>query len=178
MPESIDLAADADSTPNSRRGSEPLTDAALAQLNIAIDTVSEARLREILTGVVDRVPAVARAVFSELVRTVADDSDQESDQEGVREYAPRWEVCVNCDEEYDASKERDEGECVYHAAQIEYDPRDFEEWHFYEPVDTPDNRSRYPGKFSWPCCGGDGTVEWCEEGVHEPGGMSKKQPRH
>ncbi|KDQ14367.1 hypothetical protein BOTBODRAFT_174851 [Botryobasidium botryosum FD-172 SS1] len=177
MPETIDLTADTDSTPSSRAGSEPpLSDAALlAHLNAAISTVPEVRLREILTNVVGRVPAFARALFSELVTTVPDEPDQESDSE----YVPRWEICVNCDKEYDAGEEREEGECVYHSGslQVEYDR--FEDWdeRCHGPMDSSANRRDYPENFSWTCCGEDGTDEGCEEDEHEPGGMLKKRQR-
>jgi len=183
MPETIDLTSETDSAPNSRAGSEqPLGDIAHTQLHVAINTVPEQRLREIIAGLVDSVPAVARAIFNKLVVAVDNESDQEPEQDQhVQEYVPRWEVCVNCDKEFDAGEEREDGECVYHTGDLEAIEELFPDHDedVHGPTDTPENRRAFPERFSWTCCDKDGTDEGCEEGTHEPGGMlRKRRKRH
>ncbi|KDQ14368.1 hypothetical protein BOTBODRAFT_174852 [Botryobasidium botryosum FD-172 SS1] len=178
MPKRIKPASNARSTRSSSRAKseQPLSDVARAQLHVAVDTVPEMRLRQIITSLVDRVPAVAHAVFSKLMVAVKNESGQEPDQ---NEYVPRWEVCVNCDKEYDAGEEREEGECLYHTGNLEvsYDRLDDYDWNedFHGPVDTDENRSEYPELFVWSCCKEDGTDEGCEKSMHVPGGMLMKR---
>ena len=73
-------------------------------LHDAIDTVPESRLRQIIKNLVDEDPAVERAVLEELVTV----------KKRTREIISRWEICANCEEEFDVSEPRDDEECTYH----------------------------------------------------------------
>jgi hypothetical protein len=79
-------------------------DFSLTQLRRAIAAVSEVRLRAIVVKLVDNDLAVRRAMLKELVTVKK------------RKHAPvpRYEICVNCRKEFDASQDRERGECCYH----------------------------------------------------------------
>jgi hypothetical protein len=83
---------------------EEVDDVSLTQLHIAITTVPEARLREVVAKLVDSDHAVQQAMLEELVTV----------KKRTRAAAPRYEICFNCREEFDASEDREEHECCYH----------------------------------------------------------------
>jgi len=291
MSDVIDLTLAADSAPNSRAGSEqPLEDIAHTLLHVAIATVPEQRFREIIAGLVDRVPAIARAVFDEFSVADLQFPENEPNQQlqrvlpaqqyapvqnhvplqpyaalqpyapirpyvplqpyyapfqqqyapfqqqyapfqqralfqayaplqachipaqphppilpyvpvqprapvqpyahiqqhrpvpknvPVQEPVPQWEVCVNCDDEYDAIEERANGECAYHTGRLKAVEKRFVD-HYEEadgPIDTPSNRREFPENFSWTCCHEDGRDKGCRVGRHEPGGMRRRRQR-
>jgi hypothetical protein len=62
---------------------------------------------------VQALPAAENALLAELVTTKPKRKNAERDSEVVS----RWEVCSNCREEFDMSKERDEEECLYHSGK-------------------------------------------------------------
>jgi hypothetical protein len=86
---------------------------AKAQLQVAIANVDEARLRTIVAKLVQALPPAENALLAELVTTKPKRKNAERDSEVVS----RWEVCSNCREEFDMSKERDEEECLYHSGK-------------------------------------------------------------
>lgn len=83
---------------------EDADEVSLTQLKIAITTVQEARLREVITKLVENDRAVQRALLKEFVTV----------KKRARAVVPRYETCVNCREEFDASGDREEDECCYH----------------------------------------------------------------
>jgi uncharacterized protein YgiB involved in biofilm formation len=83
---------------------EDIDDASLSQLHVAIANVPEARLRKIVDKLVDNDRAVRHALLKELVTV----------KKQTRKAVPRYETCVNCREEFDASEDRDKDECCYH----------------------------------------------------------------
>lgn len=86
----------------------PIDDVSRAQLHAAISTVSEVRLRQVLAGLINTTPAVEEALMREFVTV----------KRKTRDVVPRWETCLNCDEEYDVDEERTETECVFHPGKL------------------------------------------------------------
>lgn len=78
------------------------------QLLDAIQTVPEQRLRQLVTSLVYTLPAAEQALTDELVVV----------HKRTREVASRWEVCCNCDEEFDVGTKRRQGECQYHPGPL------------------------------------------------------------
>jgi len=181
MSDVIDLTLSSD--PESANGSsedegEPAVNvnaASKLQLHTAIDTAPESRLRHVLKRLIDKDPAVERAVLKVLVTV----------KKRTRVVMPRWEICANCREEFDASKRRDDEECTYHLGVFaiyfhasslrscslnlghlrvneEEFPDHDEDCH--GPMDTPVNRRDFPEGFTWSCCSEDGTDPGCEIG--------------
>ncbi|KAI0649310.1 hypothetical protein C8Q79DRAFT_506303 [Trametes meyenii] len=96
---------------------------------------------------------------------------------------PRWVVCANCDEEFDAGSERDPEECCYHTGDLEVDEESFVDWDedVHGPMDTRSNRRQLPENFIWSCCERDGRQEGCVSAEHEPEeghGPRKRARRH
>lgn len=83
---------------------EDVDDVSLTQLHVAISTVPEARLRQIVAKLVDSDIAVRRAMLKELVMV----------KKQTRVVVPRYETCVSCREVFDANEDREEDECCYH----------------------------------------------------------------
>jgi hypothetical protein len=89
----------------STRAADTNSASAKTQLQDAIASVSETRLRAIIAKLALSNPAIENALIPELVAT-----------KPKRKHAvSRWEMCAHCDEEFDVSEERDEEECVYHS---------------------------------------------------------------
>lgn len=110
MSDVIDLTVSSGSDESSNEG-EPavhVNAASKSQLHIAIDTVPESRLRYVLKILVDKDPAVERAVLKELVTV----------KKRTNVVMPRWEICANCEEEFDVSQRRDDEECMYHSGMF------------------------------------------------------------
>jgi hypothetical protein len=82
------------------------SDIAKAELQAAIATVSEARLRAIVTKLVQSIPAMESAMIKELVTVKR--------KEKTRKVVSRWETCANCKGEFDVAEKRDREECSYH----------------------------------------------------------------
>ena len=114
-----------------------LNDASRTQLQVAIATVPEQRVREAFAALVDSVPAVTERVFRMLVAMQPvpvegeeeedeDDDDDEAEEEehnalGVHDrvvLVPRWQICAKCNEEFDAGTPRRRGECMYHPGTL------------------------------------------------------------
>lgn len=74
------------------------------QLHDAISTVNESRLRQILSNLVETIPAVEVALTTELVTR----------KRKTREIVSRWETCANCDQDFDVNEEREDEECIFH----------------------------------------------------------------
>lgn len=102
----IDLTLD-----DSSDEEDPVVDvdeASRTQLRTAIDTVPESRLRQIMRKLVDADLEIERAVLMELVTV----------NKRSRAVMTRWEVCANCEEEFDLSEARDNEECIYHTGSF------------------------------------------------------------
>ncbi|KAG2122764.1 hypothetical protein DEU56DRAFT_831229 [Suillus clintonianus] len=137
------------------------------ELKNAVDSMTEARLREIVMRLADKIPALRSALMKEAVVVSGK----------KRKAVPRWNVCANCEEEYDVSDERDDEECRYHSGNLEVD-EDFFADHderCHGPMDTEENRASFPEGFIWDCCDEDTVSEGCETGQHVPGGKFKKR---
>ncbi|OBZ72362.1 hypothetical protein A0H81_07844 [Grifola frondosa] len=136
-------------------GPPRLDDTAREQLRIAIATVSGARLRAVVIALAERIPAAEHALFEELVAM------KRNKEKTTTEPVPRWEVCVNCDEEFDMGTHRVAGECRYHSGDLEADYDSFVDWDesCHGPIDTPANRRSYPENFTWNCCDGHSLAE-------------------
>lgn len=164
----------------------PLNATSRAQLRVAISTVSEVRLREILGYLVDTNPAVEEALTRQLVARRRD----------AQAVAPRWDTCDNCDEEYDASLDRKDDECVFHPGlqfrffasddfsdgdrakgELEVDETQFADHDeaCHGPMDTLENRRDFPQGFTWTCCDEDGSSEGCVHGEHRPAVPRKRR---
>lgn len=145
----------------------------------AIQTVPAQRLRELVTNLVLTLPEVEEALTNELVVI----------RKRTRDVASRWEICRNCEEEFDVGTRRTEGECRYHpgaylisirvfirndlmntTGDLEVDYEAFVDWdpRCHGPEDTPENRRDYPENFRWNCCEEDGTARGCERDIHVP----------
>ena len=75
-----------------------------SQLQSAISTVSETRLRQLLKILVETDITVEAALTRELVTL----------KRGTQKIVPRWETCGNCDEEFDTNTIREDTECDFH----------------------------------------------------------------
>ena len=75
-----------------------------SQLQSAISTVSETRLRQLLNILVETDKTVEAALTRELVTL----------KRGTQKIVPRWEACRNCDEEFDTNTIREDTECNFH----------------------------------------------------------------
>jgi hypothetical protein len=75
-----------------------------SQLQSAISTVSETRLRQLLKILVETDITVEAALTRELVTLKRE----------TQKIVPRWETCGNCDEEFDTNVIREVTECNFH----------------------------------------------------------------
>jgi len=78
-----------------------------AQLQKAIATVSETRLRSLLRVLVESDIALEATLTRELVTL----------KRGTQDIVPRWESCANCNEEFDINTLRENAECVFHPGE-------------------------------------------------------------
>lgn len=96
-----------DLTGTSDHENEAIDDVSVTQLHIAIATVPEIRLREVVAKLVDEDRTIQRAVFAQLVTATRQ----------TRAVVPRYEICANCGDEFDVSDDREEDECTYHPGE-------------------------------------------------------------
>jgi len=75
-----------------------------SQLQNAIANVSETRLRDIISRLVQTELALEICLTRELVTI----------KRGSQEVVQRWEVCRHCDDEYDINTAREDDECIFH----------------------------------------------------------------
>ena len=107
-------ADDNDAGPTSAEGSEDseieitLNAETRAQLQKAIATISEARLRRLLTQLVETDITIEATLSRELL-TLARRSQS---------VVPRWETCANCNEEYDINLSQRSSSCVFHPGEL------------------------------------------------------------
>ncbi|EIW57355.1 uncharacterized protein TRAVEDRAFT_65224 [Trametes versicolor FP-101664 SS1] len=179
-----------------------LDGASRAQLHVAIATAPEERVREAFAALIDSVPAVTERVFSMLV-AVPPPAYPPPQQAGemvppaappwnvypppvqappvarAALLVPRWQICANCEEEYDAGAVRQAGECNYHTGRLEMNYDAWPDWDedVHGEMDTTENRRLYPENFTWSCCGCDGTEVGCVEDEHEPREVQRGQKR-
>ncbi|KAF9007526.1 hypothetical protein BDQ17DRAFT_1238028 [Cyathus striatus] len=137
------------------------------QLRQAISTVSEDRLRELLDVLISSEPAVEVALTRELVTLKRE----------TNAVVPRWDLCANCDVEFDVNTIRDDDECVFHPGELEVNEKEFADWDedCHGPIDTTENRRLYPENFSWTCCDKDGMSEGCVHGEHRSAVVRKRK---
>lgn len=103
-----------------------LDDASRSQLHVAIATAPEDRVREAFAALVDSLPAITERVYAMLLALpplpVAPWDADPALIGGVPARAapmvPRWCICENCGEQYDAGTIREETECLYHEGQL------------------------------------------------------------
>ena len=81
-----------------------------AQLQKAIATVSETRLRELLKVLVESELTLEAILTRELVTL----------QRGTHDVVPRWESCANCNEEFDINTLQEDSECVFHPGEYRH----------------------------------------------------------
>ncbi|KAI0360093.1 hypothetical protein OH77DRAFT_1419483 [Trametes cingulata] len=158
-------------------GFRALDDASRAHFHAAIATAPDERVRETLAALVDSVHALPEHVFGMLVAERPQEEEWDDDDDGSVEQqprekvmVPRWEICKNCGEEFDAGEEREEDECRYHTGELDVDEEVFVDWDdwVHGPKDTEENRRQFPENFVWTCCEEDGTHPGCTEQEHEP----------
>ena len=75
-----------------------------SQLQSAISTISETRLRQLLKNLVETDKEVEAALTRELITL----------KRGTQKIVPRWEACGNCDKEFDTNTIREDTECNFH----------------------------------------------------------------
>ncbi|TFK35575.1 hypothetical protein BDQ12DRAFT_687994 [Crucibulum laeve] len=138
------------------------------QLRTALSTVSEGRLRQVLQDLIQEDQAVEIALTRELVTL----------RRQTRSVVPRWEMCGNCEEEYDINTRREEDECSFHPGELEVVYERFKDWdeNVHGEMDTPENQREYPDNFIWTCCDEDGSAGGCVHGEHKPA-VSRKRRR-
>lgn len=148
-----------------------------SQLQNAISTVSEKRLRQLLKVLIETDMAVEAALTRELVTL----------KRGSQKIVPRWETCGKCDEEFDTNTIREGTECEFHpgkyvcvskrdsrfikiSGELEVLEENFADWDeaCHGPMDTPANRRSYPENFQWTCCDNVGLSSGCVQGEHQP----------
>ncbi|KAJ7056705.1 hypothetical protein C8F01DRAFT_1086991 [Mycena amicta] len=141
----------------------------IAQLQAAVSTAPEARLRLVLTRLVARNAAVRRALAKDLLTVNAPAPAT------VARVVPRWETCENCRESYDVNAQDNE-ECVFHPGDLEVDYEKFVDWDedCHGPMDSRGNRRDYPENFTWSCCDADGTAPGCVNGRHRAKAHKKR----
>ncbi|KAI0749516.1 hypothetical protein C8Q80DRAFT_1072529, partial [Daedaleopsis nitida] len=150
-----------------------LDGASRAQLQIAIATGPEDRVREAFEVLVSSLPVVPEQVFRMLVAEEGE-GDEKCHGRSIEarrvELVPRWQICRNCQEEFDAGTPRVHGECAFHSGELEVNEEEFVDWdeNCHGPMDTEENRQQWPENFTWTCCEGSGIAEGCEIAGHEP----------
>ncbi|KAL0945387.1 hypothetical protein HGRIS_000881 [Hohenbuehelia grisea] len=145
-----------------------LDESTRAQLHVAIASVSELRLRQVMALVVDSMPEAELLVARQLVTM------------RKRKHArpvPRFEECVNCGEEFDLQEQREEEECKFHPGSMQVDEESFADHDeaCHGPMDTEQNRLDFPENFLWTCCDDDGNSEGCVQGFHSSEGLQKRR---
>ena len=158
------------------------------QLRTAIATISEARLRRLLSRLVETDITIEAALSKELLTSPG----------RSRNVVPRWEICANCNEEYDTnvqSRNALAAVCVFHPGEssrynllksrpqfwkgdLEILEEAFVDWDedCHGPMDSNRNRRDYPENFLWSCCEKDGTSDGCVQRKHRPA-VPKKRKR-
>ncbi|PPQ63568.1 hypothetical protein CVT24_004865 [Panaeolus cyanescens] len=144
-----------------------LNETTRAQLQDAIATVSESRLRQVLKNLVQTEVMVEAALTREFITL----------KRGTHDVVGRWECCANCGDEYDVNTLREEDECVFHPGDLEVDEDSFADHDeaCHGPMDTAQNRRDFPQNFTWSCCGEDGTSSGCVTGSHRPQVLRKRK---
>ncbi|TFK62041.1 hypothetical protein BDN72DRAFT_411601 [Pluteus cervinus] len=140
-----------------------------AQLHAAVASVSEARLRHILTRLIGTNPAVEEALLRELITV----------ERNTKKVIPRFETCENCDEEFEVDDVNQKDECVFHPGELECNERAFVDWDedVHGEMDVPENRRQFPENFLWTCCERDGKSEGCVRSDHKPGQSQSRKRR-
>ncbi|KAF9065820.1 hypothetical protein BDP27DRAFT_1190220, partial [Rhodocollybia butyracea] len=130
-----------------------------SQLYLALSAVPEAQIRNILTQLIEQVPAVEYALTKEFVTL----------KRRLDTYGTRMETCAQCDEEFDMDFKRTKDECSFHPGHLEPDYDSFEDWDedVHGPIDSTDTRKEFPENFLWSCCGEDGVSEGCVQSTHK-----------
>ncbi|KAG1770945.1 hypothetical protein EDD22DRAFT_864574 [Suillus occidentalis] len=137
------------------------------ELENAVYGMTEARLRKIVIRLADRIPAFRSALVKEAIVVSGK----------KRKAVPRWDVCANCEEEYEVSDEREEGSAAI--IQVVWTSMRIFLQTTTNGVMVPwiqrRTEAEFPEGFNWDCCGGDALSEGCETGQHATGGKFKKR---
>ncbi|KAF8813394.1 hypothetical protein BYT27DRAFT_7206780 [Phlegmacium glaucopus] len=138
-----------------------------SQLQTAISTVSETRLRQLLRVLVETDISIEAALTRELVTL----------KRGTQRIVPRWETCGNCDEEFDTNTIREDTECSVHPGELKRSEDSFSDWdeNSQGPMNTESNRRNYPECFQWTCCGEMELSSGCVRGEHRPAVARKRK---
>ncbi|KAF8150912.1 hypothetical protein B0H34DRAFT_665569 [Crassisporium funariophilum] len=134
-----------------------------SQLQTAIATVSETRLRQLLKILVETDISIEAALTRELVTL----------KRGTQNVVPRWDCCGNCEEEFDTNTIREDMECVFHPGELKVDKENNGD----EDTDGQMDSSNNPQNFRWSCCAGTRVASGCVRGEHRPV-VSRKRKRH
>ncbi|KAH9481783.1 hypothetical protein JR316_0006310 [Psilocybe cubensis] len=131
-----------------------------AQLQTAIATVSERRLRQLLKLLVESDVMIEATLTRELVTL----------RRGTQDVVPRWETCAHCDAEFDINTLREDGECVFHPGELVVSEVGSADWDTdcHGPIDTLENRRKFPENFTWTCCQANGSEYGCLHDRHKP----------
>ena len=109
--ENPDIQSDVDDNETGSEGSEieiTLNSETQAQLCTAIATISESRLRRLLTRLVETDITIEATLSRELLTL----------PRRSLKVVPRWETCANCHEEYDLNVFQDAFSCVFHPGEL------------------------------------------------------------
>ncbi|EJT98216.1 hypothetical protein DACRYDRAFT_118936 [Dacryopinax primogenitus] len=140
---------------------EPTKNGVTNQLQEAIKTVSEKRLREIVVELVQTEPVVERA----LTKLLASSGKRKS----------RLTTCPRCQVEYEIGENGEYGQCLYHPGELIPDWTALEGYDYDETTIELDKMKRdFPELYKWACCGDDGSAEGCQSGTHVHGRALKR----
>ncbi|EAT80976.1 hypothetical protein HBH56_164350 [Parastagonospora nodorum] len=183
------------SSPPSKRSSIDIQN-----LYNAIDSATPDRLRTLLKNLITTSPANFESIQGELMLQHGalkrawsendndeddedddDDSsedsghDNESDNSDGQTDAPanrqRFEICEQCNEEYDVLHNNKKS-CQWHEGEQEVD-WDGDFWADHDErchgtIDTPEMRKEHPEGFVWDCCDEPGDAAGCKTSRHRP----------
>ncbi|KAI0749515.1 hypothetical protein C8Q80DRAFT_629577 [Daedaleopsis nitida] len=172
-----------------------LDDASCAQLQLAIETGPEGRVKDAFAALVNSTPGLPERIFQMLVtvqtpRRPSDDDSEDDDDEDDEDsdedessttkpkvLVPRWQMCRNCNEEFDAGVS--ERECPTHPGELEMGSDPFQDRRGLPvgPVNSERNQRAHPEMYTWSCCNEDGTDPGCNVRYHEPEPQQRRRKR-
>ncbi|KAK2810909.1 hypothetical protein FQN50_002500 [Emmonsiellopsis sp. PD_5] len=141
------------------------------KLEIAIDDLSELRLRNLMKGLCRKFPELGKRVGIELLTTeeaIQRHAESQSEKSAdLKRPRPRYVICDNCDEEFDVLDNPREC-CRYHPKPSEpnYDFFEDHDEDCHGIIDSEGMREEFPEGFIHPCCNRTGEEEPCEVDRH------------